>query len=221
MNDVSASDDPARVLAEHLIAILQDTTRFSLALSGGKTPSELFRLLRTQYLHVIPWRRLQIFQVDERCVAPSSPESNWRMIDEELLAHVPPVEAFRMEAEKPNGAELYEAILRSELPLNEEGAPVFDCVVLGMGADGHTASLFPGTAALEERMRWVVKNEVPQLNTHRVTLTYPVLEAAKERWFLVRGADKAAAYYRARRGELPAGRLDNAHWFISPEVAGA
>jgi 6-phosphogluconolactonase len=95
-----------------------------------------------------------------------------------------------------------------------------DLVLLGMGADGHTASLFPGTAGLEERERFVVRNEVPQLTTHRVTMTFPFINSARERWFLVAGADKADAFGRVQAGELPAAFVLDPTWYIDSAVVG-
>jgi 6-phosphogluconolactonase len=121
--------------------------------------------------------------------------------------------------EHPRAAENYEALIRQEVRANPQGIPRFDLLLLGMGADGHTASLFPGTRALEERTRLVVLNDVPQLHTQRVTMTFPLINAAKNRWFLVRGPDKAHAFQQAQQGIVPAGRILSPTWFIDPTAA--
>ena len=206
--------DPAARLARDLVAYLNSPGVANLAVSGGSTPRALFKILANEHRDAVAWDRVTIWQVDERCVPPDDSQSNWRMVREELLSNIPEIMAHRMEAERDGAAEDYEALLRAN-------APRLDLVLLGMGADGHTASLFPGTAALDERERLVVRNEVPQLNTRRVTMTFPLLNAARERWFLVAGADKAAAFKRVKAGELPAGRVRDATWYVDPAVVGA
>jgi 6-phosphogluconolactonase len=142
------------------------------------------------------------------------------MLHEELLAHLPGITAYRIEAERDGAAEDYERVIREVVPDGDNGIPRFDLVLLGMGTDGHTASLFPGTPALDENHRLVVKNPVPQLTTERVTMPFPLVNAATHKWFLVTGADKAAALARVKRGELPAARVLDAQWFID-HAAGA
>lgn len=218
LHEVVVSESPARTAAERFAQFVIEQERVHVAVSGGSTPRDMFRFLATDLAAVVPWDRIQIYQVDERCVPPTSHDSNWRMLNEELLVHVPGVKAFRMEAERRGAAQDYEALLRGELP---GGGPVpeLDLVMLGMGADGHTASLFPGTAALAESERLVVRNDVPQLGVQRVTMTFPLINAANARWFLVRGGDKAPAYARVMDGEnVPAGQLKDARWFVDPSV---
>jgi 6-phosphogluconolactonase len=212
--NIHASPDPARGLAADLVAAIASDRDNYIAVSGGTTPRELFRILATEYAQSVPWRRVHVFQVDERCVPPTDEQSNWKMLNEELLSQIPAIHAYRIEAERPTAAEDYEAIIRKRVPTGPNGIPRFDLVLLGMGADGHTASLFPGTRALEERKRLVVLNDVPQLNTQRITMTYPLIEAAAQWWFLVKGADKAAAFTKVKRGELPAGKLRAARWYV-------
>lgn len=212
------SDDPAAEMALRFTEFASRGDTCTVAVSGGRTPATFYSLLAAEYRARIPWNALSFYQVDERCVSPSDPRSNWRMLLHELLAHVPPVKAFRMEAERERAAEDYEQLLRAKLLMNAAGMPVFDLVLLGMGADGHTASLFPGTHALGETQRLAVRNEAPQLEPPRITLTFPVLNAAKRKWFLVSGADKAPAFAEARRGHLPAGQIHGAEWFVGREV---
>jgi 6-phosphogluconolactonase len=212
-------DDPVRALADEFVRLTEELLHPLIALSGGSTPRQLFRQFAGEYRDRVPWERITLFQVDERCVPVNHPESNWRMIREELLDKAPVPAAYRMRADESTGDADYEMILSEQLPTNASGAPVFDLVLLGMGADGHTASLFPGTRAVDERKRFVVFNDVPQLKTRRLTLTFPVLESARECWFLVQGADKAAAFEKAQRGEVPAGKLRNAKWFLDRAAA--
>lgn len=191
-----------------------------IALSGGRTPREFFTLLATENRGRIPWDRVEFFQVDERCVSPDHADSNWKQIKETILDLVPEAQAHRVRAEHPHGAEGYETLIRAALPANEDGVPVFDFVLLGLGPDGHTASLFPGTAALDEMQRAVVRNAVPQLSTHRVTLTFPVLNAARHRWFILRGADRRNVFHEVQDGQHPAGRIREPEWFVEPDVLG-
>jgi 6-phosphogluconolactonase len=214
------SPEPERALAKALIAYLDGIQEPHIAVSGGSTPRDLYRLLADRYLDRIAWDGVTIFQVDERCVPPDDSHSNWRMLNAELLSKVEGVTAFRIEAERDGAAEDYEKTLLANAPIGPGAIPQLDLVLLGMGGDGHTASLFPDTPALGERKRLVVRNTVSALGSDRITMTYPLLNAAKERWFLVRGADKAKAFEKIRQGKLPAAQLADARWFIDPEAAG-
>ena len=220
--------DPAGRLARDLVAFLNARGDAHVAVSGGSTPRVLFKVLASEFRDVVAWDRVTIWQVDERCVPPHDPQSNWKMLSDELLVEISDLKCRRIEAERDGAAEDYESLLRAHVPPADDTArarvsshfPQLDLVLLGMGADGHTVSLFPGTAALDERERLVVRNEVPQLNTQRVTMTFPLINAARERWFLVSGADKAAAFARVQAGELPAGRVRDAAWYVNPAVIG-
>jgi len=169
-----------------------------VAISGGSTPKNMFKLLADSgepYRAQVPWDRLQLFWVDERCVPPAQEESNYRMTNEAMLQHVPlpASQVYRMEGElDPEiAASRYEATLRTAFRLEGAETPVFDLVLLGMGDDGHTASLFPHTEALHEMSRLVVANHVPQKDTWRITLTWPVINRAREVAFLIEGGAKA------------------------------
>ncbi|HRK33122.1 MAG TPA: 6-phosphogluconolactonase [Candidatus Hydrogenedentes bacterium] len=212
--------NPAARIAQDLVAALALCDAPHLAVSGGSTPKVLFQLLANEYRDQVRWDALTIWQVDERSVPPDDPQSNWRMLNETLLSKVTGVRAHRMEAERASGAEDYERLLRAHVHNVVRGIPQLDVVLLGMGGDGHTASLFPGTAALEEASRLVVRNEVPQLATSRVTMTYPLINAARNRWFLAAGADKADAFNRVRAGELPSSRIVDPRWYIDSAAAG-
>jgi 6-phosphogluconolactonase len=164
---------------------------FTVALAGGSTPRRLYeRLASAPWVDRVPWHRVEVFFGDERAVPAEHPESNYGMAKRALLDRVPSA-AHRMEAEK-DAADAYARILDERIARRRDGVPVLDLVLLGMGEDGHTASLFPGTAALRERARWVVMNDVPQLATRRMTLTYPVLNAADRVFVLIAGAAKRA-----------------------------
>jgi 6-phosphogluconolactonase len=169
-----------------------------IAVSGGTTPKAMFALLAdgsAPYFARVPWAKLELFWVDERCVPPTDPDSNYRMTNEAMLSKVPlaAAQVHRMEGELPaeDAAARYEAALRTAFRLEGAESPVFDLVLLGMGDDGHTASLFPHTDALDELGRIVVANHVPQKDTWRITLTWPVINLGREVAFLIEGAGKA------------------------------
>jgi len=170
--------------------------RFTIALSGGSTPKNLFNLLATNARTVFPWDRTYFFWSDERHVPPTDPESNYRMAEEIMLSKIP-VNAgnvFRIAAENPDAAavaEAYEQTLRKFFQLQPGQVPVFDLILLDVGPDGHTASLFPNTAGLQEKTRLVIANWVDKLKANRLTMTLPVLNSAREMAFLASGTDKA------------------------------
>jgi 6-phosphogluconolactonase len=168
-----------------------------VAISGGTTPKAMFALLASPaepFLKQVPWDKLELYWVDERCVPPDHAESNYRMTKEALLSKVPlPAErVHRMEGElEPEvAAARYEAVIRNTFRLEGAETPTFDLVQLGMGDDGHTASLFPHTDALNEVSHIVVPNHVPQKDTWRITLTWPVINQGREVAFLIEGAAK-------------------------------
>ncbi len=196
--------------------------RFTVALSGGSTPKRLYQLLTTEsYRSQIDWDRVEIFWGDERCVPPDHKDSNYRMAREAMLAQLPiPAEHIhRMEAERSDreaAARGYEAVLARVFGVSIGGEPpAIDLILLGMGPDGHTASLFPHTKALDETRRWVVPNHVPQLNTDRLTLTRPILNRGREVLFLVAGADKAERLVEVLAGPPDPKRLPSQS--IQPE----
>jgi 6-phosphogluconolactonase len=191
----------ARSFVEWAWQAIAEDGRFNVALSGGHTPALFFRNLAMQdYRTVVDWGRVAVFWGDERPVPPESNESNYGMARRELLVRVPiPGEnVHRMEAERPNigrAAQDYEDILRANLPLDARGFPRFHLIFLGLGPEGHTASLFPGQRGLRETSRWVSTPSVAKLGTKRMTLTLPVLNAAHRVLFLVSGAGKAQVLY--------------------------
>lgn len=225
----SDSEALIRAEAERVVARARDGIaargRFTLALAGGTTPRRLYELLATPAMAArIEWSRVHVFWGDERCVPPAHSDSNYRMGHEALLAHVPvPAEnVHRMAGEDPpeQAAAAYEAMLRASFG----DAPTFDLVHLGMGEDGHTASLFPGAPALDEQRRWVravhAANVVPPW---RITLTLVALEHARQVTLLVTGAAKAARVAEALEGGgqgLPVQRLRGAvSWMIDAAAA--
>ncbi len=188
--------------------------RARLAISGGSTPKAAFKLLadpNQPWRARMPWDRLDLWWVDERCVPPDDAESNYHMTREALLAHVPlsPVQIHRMEGElEPEAAAArYESELRNSFRLEGAESPCFDLVALGMGPDGHTASLFPHTAAIHELGRLVIANHVPQKDTWRITLTWPVINKARAVFFLIGGAEKAQILKEVLTGSYDPERL--------------
>src|SRR5215468_839456 len=189
---------------------------FSVALAGGSTPKALYGLLLNNgpLRAMVPWRKIQFFFGDERHVPPDDAESNFRMASEAMLAKAPidSKQVHRIKGEIENAAEAaaeYERDLRMSFRLETGQLPSFDLVLLGMGPEGHTASLFPGTKALEEQQRLVVSNWVGKLYTDRITLTPPVLNNAARIIFMAHGAEKAPALKAVLEGpyepeQLPA-----------------
>ncbi len=181
---------------------IRDRGRFAVALSGGSTPRGLHEELVRNFAIQLPWQNVYFFWSDERHVPPTDPESNYRVANETLLSKlsIPADHIFRVPAEMPDAGEAahaYEQTLHNFFRPAAESLPRFDLILLGMGPDGHTASLFPGTSALEEKQHWVVANWVEKFSTFRITFTYPVLNHAASVMFLVSGADKAAMVGRA------------------------
>lgn len=201
------------VAAEEVIRAAKDAValrgRFTIALSGGSTPKSLFNLLATNARTVLPWDRTFFFWGDERHVPPTDPESNYRMAEETMLSKIPVAagNVFRIPTENPDAAaaaDSYEQTVRKFFQLEPGQVPVFDLILLGMGPDGHTASLFPGTAGLQERSRLVIANWVDKLKAFRLTLTLPVLNAARSVVFLVSGTDKAPVLHEVLEEEVAA-----------------
>jgi 6-phosphogluconolactonase len=191
--------------------------RFAVALSGGSTPREMYQQLASDaYRARVDWRRVYFFWGDERTVPPASPDSNFRMANETLLSRiaVPRENIHRIRAEEnPDvAASEYERTLRAFFG---DQLPRFDLVLLGLGSNGHTASLFPRTPALHENARWCVAVWVPELDTQRITLTAPLINHAANIIFLVAGRDKAAVLREVLRGPYEPERLPAQ--FIRPD----
>lgn len=225
------ADELARGVADALVGKVSQGLRqqplFSLVLAGGNTPRALYLLLAKEYRQRIDWGRVHLFWGDERYVPHDHPASNFRMAYETLIAplNIPPENIHPMptDAASPDdAARLYEQELRNFFG----EMPRFDLVLLGIGADGHTASLFPDTSALEERKRWVAVGEAPVEPCVRLTLTLPVLNAARTVYFLVTGADKAETVRRVlmENAPLPAALVQPEDgelvWWLDKEAAG-
>jgi 6-phosphogluconolactonase len=228
----------ARRAAEQLAARAAEsiarTGRFAVALSGGSTPRTVYSLLAApEFRDRIDWPRVHLFWGDERCVSPVHPDSNFRMVQEALLSKIaiPAENIHRMmgENEPAAAAAAYEQDLKKLFGANQGDWPRFDLIFLGLGEDGHTASLFPGSAALSEDKRWVAVAYVERLRAHRLTLTFPVINAAKQITFLVSGASKRAIVKQllgagAEAADFPAAKVrpvDGKHtWLITQDAAG-
>ena len=210
-------------------ACTQAGEKFTVALSGGSTPKTLFELLAFQPF--LPWQNIYLFWGDERHVPPTDQQSNYRMAREALLTKVPipPQNIFRIPAEMPDAAAAagaYETTMRDFFRLQPAELPRFSLVMLGMGPDGHVASLFPGTQALQDREHLVVANWVEHFQTHRITLTLPVINRAAEVMFLVAGPDKASILrevLESPHSALPARQVrpENGRllWFVDGSAA--
>lgn len=187
---------------------VQAHDRFTVSLSGGSTPRGLYSQLARDAQR-LSWNKIYLFWGDERHVPPDDKDSNYRMVRESLLsrAPIPPDHVFRMSAEESDAARVadqYEQTIRNFFSLKPGELPRFDLVLLGLGPDGHTASLFPDSPALQEHSRLVVANWVEKFGHYRLTLTAPVLNNTEEVMFLVSGAEKAPALQSVLYSDAPA-----------------
>ena len=217
----------AREFAAKAAETVEERGRFAVVLAGGSTPKAAYELLARAFAKTIDWERVHVFFGDERSVPPDHEDSNYRMAREALLDRVPVGSVHRMRGELPpaEAATSYEDELRGFLG---EELPRFDLILLGIGEDGHTASLFPETSALEVSDRLVVANPVLKLDTTRITLTAPVLNAARSVTFLVAGEGKAEALKEILEGDEDPRRYpaklvmppDGATWMVDRAAAG-
>jgi 6-phosphogluconolactonase len=178
------SRELARGAAEHFVALAQKDS-FTVALSGGSTPKVLYQVLAEEFREQVLWSKVQFFWSDERHVPPDHPDSNYRMAHEALLSRVPVLESnvHRVRSENPSAQEAadeYEKII----------VPRLDLILLGLGTDGHTASIFPGSEVLHETKRLIAAPWVEKLNAYRITMTLPLLNNGASVLFLVSGAEK-------------------------------
>ncbi len=206
--------------------------RCLIALSGGHTPERAYQIWSTEYREKMPWAKTHFFWGDERFVGADDPTSNYHMARETLFknAPVPPenIHPIPTSFSQPDeAAREYEAVLRTFIA---ESGPSFDVMFLGLGVEGHTASLFPGSPALAEEKRWVVGVRAPAEPPVRISLTFPVLRRARATYFLVAGADKQGIVATLRRGpssetqRLPVAMLrpeGEAIWFLDKAADGA
>lgn len=193
-------DELSRSLAEMFVNLANEAVkrqdRFTVALSGGSTPKSLYSLLaQPEYSTRVPWAKTHLFWGDERCVTHDSPESNYKMVRESLLSkiqipadHVHPTTGQDIEPDR--AARDYEEVLKLVFQISGEAIPRFDLILLGLGPDGHTASLFPGSEALKESKRLVVANYVEKFKSDRITFTLSLLNSAAHVIFMVSGEDK-------------------------------
>ena len=216
---------------EAAAAAIDDHGAFRMALSGGGTPKTVYpMILEPRRRDSVDWSRVEFFWGDERAVQPDDPESNFGVAFEMLIAHLPnvdPQRIHRMQAELPDldaAAIVYESELRVALDAHGDAPPELDLIWLGMGPDGHTASLFPGSTAIEETERAVVGTWAPYPKAWRMTLTFPVLNAGRQVVFAVEGANKADALRAVRAGGsgLPAENVagDQVEWLVDAAAAG-
>ena len=205
--------DAAQQFAEAARAAVSARGAFHVALSGGSTPKLMYRALRG--LPDVPWEAVQVYFSDERCVPPTSPESNFKLASDELLSHIPipgpNIHRLQGELDPHEAAERGSADLPGQL----------DLVLLGMGDDGHTASLFPGSEGLSTGGR-VIANWVPKLSVWRLSFTFDEINAARARWLLVTGANKrpVLGQIEAGEGDYPVARVEDPVWFLDEGAAG-
>lgn len=211
MPQVLTFDNPqevARAASDRFVEIahaaIDERGRFSVALSGGSTPKRSYELLASEdYRDKLDWPKVHIFFGDERCVPPDDGESNYRMANEAMLSHLPiparNIHRIQGVGDAAANARLYEDELRTFF--NDAEWPRFDLVLLGMGDDGHTASLFPGSAALTELEAWVAANWVEKFKAYRITLTVPAINHAAHIAFLITGESKADRLAEVLEGE--------------------
>ncbi len=229
-------DTISQQAAQYIVRIANEAVvtrgRFTIALSGGNTPGKLYSLLGSEpYLSQIDWEYAEIFWSDERCVSPEDPESNYRMAHETLLSHIstPAAQVHRMPAAEPGreGAALAYA-QEMQRAFGTDGIPSFDLIQLGMGPEGHTASLFPHQPSLHETQRLIMPVSVPKPPPDRLTFTPPLLNAARHVLFLATGADKADALQAVLEGpynpdEYPAQIVRPANgevvWMVDEAIA--
>lgn len=192
----------SKAVAENISDLINEIVRakgaFTLVLSGGNTPRTLYQILATAYDKATPWRYVQIFFGDERYVPHDDKQSNYRMVKENLLdlISIPPenVHSVRTDLPDPNeAAHTFENELRKYFP---NAGNAFDLVLLGIGKEGHTASLFPNSPSLDERRRWAAAVEIPATPAKRITLTYPILNRSSVIYFLISGIEKREAFQK-------------------------
>ena len=199
----------ADVFAEAAAEAVRRAGRFSVALAGGSTPKGMYSLIASdaRLRSAIPWNKIEFFWSDERYVPADHPDSNYGMAFNAMLSKVTvsPAQVHRVRTENADAqacADSYALEIRSSLAV-PTGIPHFDLILLGIGADGHTASLFPGTDALHEQTRLVAANWVDKAGAYRITMTFPLLNAARAVMFMAAGVDKATAVRDALQSTAP------------------
>jgi 6-phosphogluconolactonase len=229
-----ASQALAERLVEEVKDVLTTSDCFSMVLSGGKTPRFLYRLLAGEYMGEISWERVHLFWGDERCVPLDSKESNFAMANEAMISKVqlPPENIHRIPAEitpPEKAAETYERMLQEFFKPEEKDSFLFDATILGIGEDGHTASLFPGSSALVEKNQWVLAVDAPSSFSaqKRITLTLPLINRSRSIFFLASGDKKREVVRKILEQPETARRLypaamilpeGSAAWYIDREI---
>ena len=241
MREIITAKDPGElneIAAKKFVSIGQraitETSKFTVALAGGSTPKSLYNLLASEnYRSRIDWQKVFFFFGDERNVLPDSDESNFRMANENLLLplQIPDENIFRWHTELQNTeniAEEYEKTIKGFFNLSENEIPRFDLILLGMGDDGHTASLFPFTEALYETEKITFANYVKKLRTTRLTLTFPAINNAANVVFLISGGNKAETLREVLEGDFqpekyPSQSVNpangNVYWLVDANAA--
>lgn len=240
----SSGAEAGHLLAERLVVLAEEATRrsgrFTLAVSGGRTPEGLYSELGSAYARRLPWASTDVYFADERAVPPTDVRSNYGLVERTLLAPLRSagLRVHRIEGEREpvqDAADRYDAELRATLggpPVGAPAGPTFDAILLGIGSDGHTASLFPGSTTLRETARWTVVEPSPHLDPHvpRISLTLPVIRASRHALFLVTGPEKQSIVQQdfgdPARGTLDAvlpsarvGAVEGVEWYLDTAAA--
>jgi 6-phosphogluconolactonase len=225
----AVADEVAGWVAGLAQRAVNDHGSFSIALAGGSTPRLLYNALASaQWRDRVDWPTWHVYFGDERASPPDDPSSNYHLAETTLLSRVSidPTRVHRMPADRPDldaAANEYSDLLASSLPAGANGAPRLDVVLLGLGENGHTASLFPATPALDVTDRWATRGLADYVPYDRMTLTFPAINAASAVGFMVTGAAKVPALAATARGEVPASRVNPADgvlvWFLDAAAA--
>jgi 6-phosphogluconolactonase len=229
----NSPEDFQRGCTDYIVNIILECInaygRCTIALSGGSTPRNIYKLLGSvEYLSQIRWEKVYLFWGDERCVPPFDPHNNFKMVDETLISKVPipSQHIFRIPSEETpiEAASRYEHTLK--FFFGNGIYPSFDIILLGLGEEGHIASLFPGSSAIEENQRWVVSTYVEKLKAFRITLTFPVINNAKHIIFLVSGSNKAEILkkiFAENQNKIPAKKVSPQNgkliWLLDKDAA--
>ena len=214
-------EELARGAAEYFVARRPET----VALSGGSTPKLMFQILADEFREQVAWSRIHFFWSDERHVPPDDPESNYRMANEALLSHVPANKVHRIRGEEPSAAKAASDYERTIVEVTGQSLPRLDLIFLGLGTDGHTASIFPGSEVLHETKRLVAAPYVEKFKSYRITMTLPLLNNAASVVFLVSGAENAEIVNAVIEGEnkYPAQAVMPVHgeliWMLDKDAA--
>ena len=222
--------ESAKFISNLICEKIQTGGNCSFVLSGGSTPKGLYQILGSnEYRNIIKWRKVLFFWGDERCVPPDSNESNYKTAFDSLISKIdtPEQNIFRVYGEIPHFHAALDYEKRLKTIYDDFEFPVFDIILLGLGEDGHTASLFPGSKALNEKQKWITDNYDEKLKNWRITMTLPVISSAKLIIFLVSGKSKSIILKKVLNGknpDLPASLIDsergNVFWFMDKEAGG-